>query len=564
LTRSRRLQTYRAALNGDWAVAKSIYDVYEGEIGIAIAKRGDTALRIAAAGKYIEFLKELVKIMEAEDLAKPNKHGGTALSMLLHLEGRVMMKHNRSIAMVRDHNQTLPIDVAASLGHKDMPICMVSMNMLLPDVALQLCRDRPKLATLRAGDCETPLHALARKNLTSSNFINQNQRGIFRRCFNLGAEDVEVQRLQALKLVERLCGKVALLSDSEISRLISKPGALIFDAAKQGNVGFLLILTREYPNLHISYRRFESSGAHLQTRNNILHLAAMLPPQDRLNIVSGAALQMQREFCEKVVQRGFAEAKNREGLTPRALFTKEHKDLRETGEKWMKDTATSCMFVATLIATVVFVAAFTVPRSNREDTGFPFFLEKFSENFSFKIFAISDAISLVSSSASVVNFLSILTPRYAEEDFLRLLPRKLLLGLATLFISVAAMMVVFSTTFFILLAQETLWIAILVSVIASTPVILFIWQHFRLFYDVLRSTLFRKEGETSERQNNTKIFNAHWEIQCTCSTNAVIKNLRKSFFPEEQTWSSSSGDGSFLNSSRPDKMKDFGRQGNEK
>lgn len=198
----------------------------------------------------------------------------------------------------------------------------------------------------------------------------------------------------------------------------------------------------------------------------------------------------------------------------------------------MKDTATSCMFVATLIATVVFVAAFTVPRSNREDTGFPFFLEKFSGNFSFKIFAISDAISLVSSSASVVNFLSILTPRYAEEDFLRLLPRKLLLGLATLFISVAAMMVVFSTTFFILLAQETLWIAILVSVIASTPVILFIWQHFRLFYDVLRSTyvsgslfqigktsLFRKEGETSERQKNTKIFNAHWEIQCTCSTN---------------------------------------------
>ncbi|KAH9747295.1 PGG domain-containing protein [Citrus sinensis] len=442
LTRSRRLQTYRAALNGDWAVAKSIYDVYEGEIGIAIAKRGDTALRIAAAGKYIEFLKELVKIMEAEDLAKPNKHGGTALFY------------------------------AAASGREN--------------VALQLFRDRPQLATLRAGDCETPLHALARKNLTSSNFINQNQRGIFRRCFNLGAEDVEVQRLQALKLVERLCGKVALLSDSEISRLISKPGALIFDAAKQGNVGFLLILTREYPNLEV----------------------------------------------EKVVQRGFAEAKNREGLTPRALFTKEHKDLRETGEKWMKDTATSCMFVATLIATVVFVAAFTVPRSNREDTGFPFFLEKFSENFSFKIFAISDAISLVSSSASVVNFLSILTPRYAEEDFLRLLPRKLLLGLATLFISVAAMMVVFSTTFFILLAQETLWIAILVSVISSTPVILFIWQHFRLFYDVLRSTyvsgslfqigktsLFRKEGETSERQNNTKIFNAHWEIQCTCSTN---------------------------------------------
>lgn len=132
LTRSRRLQTYRAALNGDRAVAKSIYDVYEGEIGIAIAKRGDTALRIAAAGKYIEFVKELVKIMEAEDLARLNKYGGTALSYAAasgRVElARVMMKHNRSIAMVRDHNQMLPIDVAASLGHKDMVRVPLSTN----------------------------------------------------------------------------------------------------------------------------------------------------------------------------------------------------------------------------------------------------------------------------------------------------------------------------------------------------------------------------------------------------------------------------------------------------
>lgn len=71
----------------------------------------------------------------------------------------------------------------------------------------------------------------------------------YSKVFFSGAEDVEVKRLQALKLVERLWGKIALLSDSEISRLISKPGALIFDAAKQGNVEFLLILTRKYPNL---------------------------------------------------------------------------------------------------------------------------------------------------------------------------------------------------------------------------------------------------------------------------------------------------------------------------
>lgn len=38
-------------------------------------------------------------------------------------------------------------------------------------------------------------------------------------------------------------------------------------------------------------------------------------------------------------------------------------------------------------------------------------------------------------------------------------------------------------------------------------------------FQIGKTSLFRKEGETSERQKNTKIFNAHWEIQCTCSTN---------------------------------------------
>lgn len=363
-------------------------------------------------------------------------------------------------------------------------------------------------------------------------------------------------------LVERIWEKIVLLKDSEISMLIMKPRPLIFDAAKQGNFEFLTILIREYPDLVWKFDGRNCSIFHYavlkrqedifkliyeigsikemivlsqdkENGNNILHLAGLLAPQDRLDIVSGAALQMQRELLwfkevKKVIQPSFAEAENREGDTPRALFTKEHKELREEGEKWMKDTATFSMIVATLIATVVFAAAFTVPGGTKGDTGFPFFDKKAS----FKIFAISDAISLVSSTASIVNFLSILTSRYAEEDFLELLPRKLLFGLGTLFVSIATMMVVFSTTFFIFFTHERLWIAVLVTVIASIPVILFIYQHIQLFIDVLRSTyvsnslfqkgksnLFRKEGEASERQMMTNLCNAKLTTQCTCSTN---------------------------------------------
>jgi uncharacterized membrane protein len=82
--------------------------------------------------------------------------------------------------------------------------------------------------------------------------------------------------------------------------------------------------------------------------------------------------------------------------------------LQENGEKWMKDTANYCMLVATLIATVVFAAAFTVPGGNNQESGIPILLRS---NW-FMVFFVSDAITLFSSSTSIVIFLSILTSRY--------------------------------------------------------------------------------------------------------------------------------------------------------
>ena len=55
---------------------------------------------------------------------------------------------------------------------------------------------------------------------------------------------------------------------------------------------------------------------------------------------------------------------NKEGLTPRELFTKNHKDMMKDGEQWMKDTATSCTVVGALIVTIMFATVFTVPGGN--------------------------------------------------------------------------------------------------------------------------------------------------------------------------------------------------------
>ena len=179
----------------------------------------------------------------------------------------------------------------------------------------------------------------------------------------------------------------------------------------------------------------------------------------------------------------YKNSKNKDGKTARALFTENHKDLVIAGEKWMKETASSCTVVAALIITIMFAAAFTAPGGYNEDTGLPMFLNKKS----FRVFIISDALSLFSSTTSALMFLGILTSRYAEDDFLRSLPTKLIIGLSTLFFSIAAMMVSFSAALLILLDGKS-WILISAGFLSSLPVVLFVVMQFRLLFDVVKST----------------------------------------------------------------------------
>lgn len=124
----------------------------------------------------------------------------------------------------------------------------------------------------------------------------------------------------------------------------------------------------------------------------------------------------------------------------------------------MKETTTSCTVVGALIITIMFVAAIIVPGGNDSNTGLPMFLN----NKVFALFIICDALSLISSSTSVLMFLAILTSRYAEEDFLESLPRKMIIGLSTLIFSQATMMITFYACLFIILHGKS-WMVIPVN-----------------------------------------------------------------------------------------------------
>lgn len=130
--------------------------------------------------------------------------------------------------------------------------------------------------------------------------------------------------VQSIELVSQLWQQVLLLDDAKIGGLLRKPSRLLFTAAALGNVEFIKVLIRLYPDLiwkvddhsrsifHIAvlhrqekiFNLIHEIGAHKdliaaykdENGNNMLHLAGKLASPDRLKIDSGAALQLRREL----------------------------------------------------------------------------------------------------------------------------------------------------------------------------------------------------------------------------------------------------------------------------
>ncbi|KAL3525894.1 hypothetical protein ACH5RR_014266 [Cinchona calisaya] len=225
--------------------------------------------------------------------------------------------------------------------------------------------------------------------------------------------------------------------------------------------------------------------------NNFLHLAAKLSPPSQLDRVSGAALQMQRELqwfqeVESIVQPRLKEEKNENNKTPSDLFTDEHKVLVKEGERWMKNTAGSSMIVGTLISAVMFTTAFSVPGGNDNKTGLPVLLE--TESKAFLVFMASNALSMFTSSTSILMFLGILTARYTEKDFLKSLPTKLLFGIACLFGSIVTMMLSFGTALYMMLVKQVAWVSYPIIVFSIIPIALFSLLQFPLLVEMSINT----------------------------------------------------------------------------
>ncbi|XP_034697062.1 ankyrin repeat-containing protein NPR4-like isoform X2 [Vitis riparia] len=495
-----------AALSGDWDVAERIFESDHQAVRARITRAQETPLHIAAGARHLTFVENLVRMMTPADLALQNKVGNTALCFAavsgVTKIAEVMVNKNKRLPLIRGSEGATPLHMATLLGHREMVwylynktdsnhltdedhhgLLIAAITSDLFDVALKIVQKHPKIATARGRNGETALHILARK---PSAYQSGSQLGFLQRCIyaclhvELSGNSSVIHK--ELGIVEFLIELIHAYPD--LIWKVDTQSRSIFHIAvlhRQEKVFNLIHEIGALKDLIASYRD--------ENNNNMLHLAGKLAPSDRLKTDSGAALQLRRELhwfkeVEKIVQPLYREIRNSEGKTPQTLFMEEHKVLVREGEKWMKDTAASCMLVATLIATVMFAAFFTVPGGDNDNTGIPIFLKRRS----FTVFAVSDALSFVSSAASILMFLSILTSRYAEEDFLHSLPNRLTIGLGTLFISVATMMIAFCATLFLVLGHGLHQAKIPIALVACIPVSLFALLQFPLFADMVSRT----------------------------------------------------------------------------
>ncbi|XP_059436321.1 ankyrin repeat-containing protein NPR4-like [Corylus avellana] len=457
------------AMKGNWGDAKAFVDKYPDYVNRPITIEQATVLHCAAAAKRANFVEEVLKLMTPKDLELKTKDGLTALHVAAKTGvvriAEEMVKKNRELPLIHDGNESTPLHVAAFERDRNMVDYLLSVT---PFSQLTTTRQRIHLLLdiVSAGFYDIALIIL--KNDT---------------------------HLATADSGGAACGRRRALEE-----LARNPLAIGSETAKVGNVEFLIIIIRSYPDLlwqlvdeEHGISLFHNAIMHRQKSvfnliyeigamkekittyvakccskkldiaqgDNMLHIAGKLAPSDRLNTILTEALQIEKEFLwfqetENIMPPSYVNMKNIEGEIPRDIFKKKHQNLHEEGEKWMKKTANNCILVATLIATVVFAALFTVPGDNnhetkKHDTGKPLLLH----NDWFTVFFISDTIALVFSSTSILVFLSITTSRYRDEDFLKTIPVRLLGGLAALFISITGMVSAFSATCFLVYYSKT-------------------------------------------------------------------------------------------------------------
>ncbi|KAH6822109.1 hypothetical protein C2S53_017720 [Perilla frutescens var. hirtella] len=488
---------YRAAVEGDWLAAEILLSRNPNLARDYVTDEGERALHVAAAMKHEKFAEKLIDQMNEDDLLLLDGRGYTALcyavaSGAAQIAAAMIIK-NRKVIITRDKNNVtqlqkavlrgnmkavsllLPLTENENLSNEEwFDLFLVTIREKMFDVALELVEKINFLATMVKEE-RTALHVLAQLDI--SNIVSNTWRfRLLQIVFGVDVtEFVGKKPSNFVKLAEKLWSEMQKMDKTSLLELI-KTHHILHDATKSGHVELLTMLTRTYPQLiwdadsnghtifhiavayrqhHVFYLIHQAKAmihtatvSQDQDGNNILHLSAKLSlrPLYETRLPPVALMQRELEWFEmtkRVVPPSCEEMRNIDGLTPRELFSKEHKRLLRESKTWMRNSADSYMLIATIVFSVLFASAFAIPGGYNSETGKAIL----SKSKSFENFVRGEVGGLAFSVISILLFSYIMTSTLAENDFRTILPLIMRFGLESLVGSLIAAVIVFISLF---------------------------------------------------------------------------------------------------------------------
>ncbi|XP_057723432.1 uncharacterized protein LOC130939341 [Arachis stenosperma] len=232
-------------------------------------------------------------------------------------------------------------------------------------------------------------------------------------------------------------------------------------------------------------------GATDDEENTMLHLAAAALEVNSWTIAN-STLQMMwdtkwHEYIRGIMPEENYLRINHHRKTAKQIFIKSHRDLIKNSITELKETSVACSAVAGIIASVAFAS--TSSTSGGGGNG--------SDNKGLEVgklesddtLAVASLVGLCLSVSSIIMFLSLYNSRKLADDFRRSLPLKLLLGLIFLFLSVAAMIISFSSSQYSLLSHHGRSFLIPLYAATSFPVCLFVLVQIPRCFDILKTII---------------------------------------------------------------------------
>nr|GEV06822.1 ankyrin repeat-containing domain, PGG domain protein [Tanacetum cinerariifolium] len=495
-----------ATMKGDWTGADSILKEDNDLVREAISSDGSTILHIAVGIGNNDFVKNLCSYISNEDVvATRNSDGSTALHIAAIVGNKyaadLLLKKNKNCLQIRDKNGQEPLHKAYENMHLDtIGYLLKAVDEYGESMSHSFSTDASVHSHLHPGveiGVDLLVNAISAKqyNLASeliekfpkSASKNDHVLMAIAKTFPSGDYGETYIPLSWKNLWERLCSiakQGAIITGRQncfYCVTYGSPKAILSTDKNGYDIIQLAVIHRSERIYNLIYDIGERITLYRtvmdSSKNNILHLAGRLAPSGKLNKITGAALQLQRELQWREE-------------TPGIVFTREHEKLVKDGEMWMKTTAESSSITAALITTIVFAAAITVPGGSNQDKGMPVF----TKEVAFIIFAVSDTISFFSATTALLVFLSILTARFSEKDFLVSLPRRLLIGICTLLLSAISMIVAFSATVFLVFCHQKPWMLLPICGFSLIPISFLVALQLPLIVDLSRSTYLRNFG----------------------------------------------------------------------